>query len=346
MKKTILVTGGMGYIGSHTVVALQERGYNVIIVDNLSNSEENVIYNIEKITKILPIFEKIDLLDEQACEDLFNKYSIDAIIHFAAYKYVNESVNEPLRYYKNNFHSVLNVLIQMKKHRIPYLVFSSSCTVYGTPDTLPVTELSPIKKAMSPYGNTKQVIEEMLEDCCKADRDLNITSLRYFNPIGAHPSLKIGEVAKGIPPNLLPYLTQTVIGKREYLSVFGYDYDTPDGTCIRDYIHVADLAEAHVYALQRMLEENKTTNYEVFNVGTGIGYSVLDIVHTFEKVNEVKVNYQLKERRKGDVAQIWADTNRANNILKWKAKYSLADMLKTAWEWEKVMAKVKENIRE
>ncbi|HOF17101.1 MAG TPA: UDP-glucose 4-epimerase GalE [Bacteroidales bacterium] len=341
MKKTILVTGGTGYIGSHTVIALQEQGYNVIIVDNLSNSEEEVIYNIEKITHILPVFEKIDLVDEQACEALFNNYAIDAVIHFAAYKYVNESVNEPLRYYKNNFHSILNVLTEMQKHQIKNLVFSSSCTVYGTPDSLPVTENSPIKKAMSPYGNTKQVIEEVLEDCCKANNNLFVTSLRYFNPIGAHPSLKIGEVAKGIPPNLLPYLTQTVIGKREYLSVFGNDYDTPDGTCIRDYIHVSDLADAHVCAIQRMIEKNTISNYEVFNVGTGIGYSVLDIVHTFEKVNNLKVNYQIKGRREGDIAKIWADTRKANELLKWKAKYSLEDMLKTSWEWEKVMANKK-----
>ena len=339
MKKTILVTGGTGYIGSHTVVALQEKGYNVIIADNLANSEKEVIYNIEKITTILPKFEPIDLADEQACKALFNKYSIDAVIHFAAYKYVNESLNNPLRYYKNNFVSLLNVLNEMKEHNICNIVFSSSCTVYGTPDKLPVTETSPIKKAISPYGNTKQVVEEILEDCCKAYKHLKVISLRYFNPIGAHPSIKIGETAKGIPQNLLPYLTQTVIGKREFLSVFGNDYETPDGTCIRDYIHVMDLAYAHVCAIERMFNVNSDTNYEVFNVGTGKGYSVLEIINTFEKVTGMKVNYQFKDRREGDIAQIWADTNLANKILNWEAQYSLEDMLLSAWEWEKELGK-------
>ncbi|NLJ81551.1 MAG: UDP-glucose 4-epimerase GalE [Bacteroidales bacterium] len=337
MKKTVLVTGGTGYIGSHTVVALQEKGYDVVIVDNLANSDKEVIYNIEKTTGVLPKFEKLDLVDEQACRTLFEKYSFDAVIHFAAYKYVNESVREPLMYYKNNFHSMLNVLSEMKKHKISNLVFSSSCTVYGTPEELPVTEQSPVQKAMSPYGNTKQVIEEILEDCCLADKDLNVISLRYFNPIGAHPSIQIGEIAKGIPQNLLPYLTQTVIGKRDYLSVYGGDYDTPDGTCIRDYIHVVDLAEAHVSAIERLVIKEMENNYEVYNVGTGTGYSVLDIVHTFEKVNEVKVNHKIVERRSGDIAQIWADTSLVNKTLKWKAKYALSDMLQSAWEWEKVM---------
>lgn len=338
MKKSILVTGGTGYIGSHTVVALQEKGYNVIIADNLANSGKEVIYNIEKISHVLPKFEPIDLANEQACEALFNKYSIDAVIHFAAYKYVNESVNNPLRYYKNNFVSLLNVLNEMKKNNICNIVFSSSCTVYGTPDTLPVTETSPIKKAISPYGNTKQVAEEMLEDSCKADRHLKVISLRYFNPIGAHLSIKIGETTKGIPQNLLPYLTQTVIGKREFLSVFGSNYDTPDGTCIRDYIHVMDLAYAHVCAIERILNNSSTINYEVFNVGTGKGYSVLEIIQTFEKVTGMKVTYQLKGRREGDIAQIWADTSLANKVLKWKARYTLEDMLLSAWKWEKELA--------
>ena len=318
MKKTILVTGGTGYIGSHTVVALQEKGYEVIIADNLANSDKGVIYNIEKITKVLPLFEEVDLADEQACKQLFDKHKVDAVIHFAAYKYVNESVREPLRYYKNNFHSLLNVLTEMKAHQVPHIVFSSSCTVYGTPEQLPVTESSPVQKAMSPYGNTKQVIEEILTDCCKADETLHVIALRYFNPIGAHPSIQIGEIAKGIPQNLLPYLTQTVIG-------------------IRDYIHVMDLAYAHVCAIERMMHQEMNDNYEVFNVGTGNGYSVLDIIQTFEKVNGLKVNYQFKERREGDIAQIWADTTLANNALKWKAKYNLADMLLTAWEWQKAM---------
>lgn len=339
MNKTILVTGGTGYIGSHTVVALQEKGYKVIIADNLANSEKEVIYNIEKISHVLTQFEPIDLANEQACEALFNKYSINAVIHFAAYKYVNESVNNPLRYYKNNLVSLLNVLNEMKKHNICNIVFSSSCTVYGTPDTLPVTETSPVKKSMSPYGNTKQVAEEILEDNCKADRHLKVISLRYFNPIGAHPSIKIGETAKGIPQNLLPYLTQTVIGKREFLSVFGNDYNTPDGTCIRDYIHVMDLAYAHVCAIERMLHMGSDINYEVFNVGTGKGYSVLEIIQTFEKVTGMKVNYQFKGRREGDIAQIWADTSLANKVLKWEALYALEDMLLSAWKWEKELAK-------
>ena len=340
MNKTILVTGGTGYIGSHTVVALQEKGYDVIIADNLANSNKEVIYNIEKITNTLPVFEEVDLVDELACRKLFNKHHIDAIIHFAAYKYVNESVREPLRYYKNNFHSLLNVLTEMKTHKVPHIVFSSSCTVYGTPEHLPVTETSSVQKAMSPYGNTKQVIEEILDDCCKADKDLNVIALRYFNPIGAHPSIKIGEIAKGIPQNLLPYLTQTVIGKREYLSVFGNNYDTPDGTCIRDYIHVMDLAYAHVCAIERMMQHQMENNYEVFNVGTGNGYSVLEIIHTFQEVTGLKVYYQFKDRREGDIAQIWADTTLANKVLQWKAKYTLADMLRSAWEWEKALKSI------
>lgn len=339
MKKTILVTGGTGYIGSHTVIALQEKGYDVVIVDSLVNSDIESIYNIEKVTTILPKFEQLDLVDDQACKDLFNKYSFDAVIHFAAFKYVNESVREPLKYYRNNFNSMMNVMHEMKIHHVSNLVFSSSCTVYGIPEQLPVTEKSPVQKAMSPYGNTKQVIEEILSDCCKSCKEMKIISLRYFNPIGAHPSIKIGETAKGTPQNLLPYLTQTVIGKREYLSVFGGDYETPDGTCIRDYIHVMDLAEAHVCAIDRLINENMENNYEVFNLGTGTGYSVLDIIKTFEKVNEVKVNYKIMERRSGDIAQIWADTSLANKILRWKAKYSLEEMLHSAWEWEKTQAK-------
>ncbi len=335
MKKTILITGGTGYIGSHTAVALLEKGYDVILVDNLANSDKEVIQSIENITGKSPVFEEIDLVDEQACKHLFKKYTIDAVIHFAAYKYVNESVREPLRYYKNNFHSLLNVVTEMKTHKIPSIVFSSSCTVYGIPDQLPVNETSPVKNALSPYGNTKQVIEEILKDCSEADNDLKVIALRYFNPIGAHPSIKIGEIAMGIPQNLLPYLTQTVIGKREYLSVYGDDYETPDGTCIRDYIHVMDLAEAHVCAIERMMQKQMGRNYEVFNIGTGIGYSVLDIIRTFEKVNGIKVNFKIKERRSGDIAQIWADTSLANKVLQWKARYSLNEMLRTAWEWEK-----------
>ena len=337
MGKYVLVSGGMGYIGSHTVVALQEKGYEVLIADNLSNSNPTVLDNIEQITGQRPLFEKVDLADANACHELFQHFAFEAVIHFAAKKYVNESVQEPLLYYQNNFGSTLNILKEMRQHQVRHFIFSSSCTVYGEPDQLPVTESSPVKKAMSPYGNTKQVIEEILEDCCKAYPELKVIALRYFNPIGAHPSGKIGEIPHGIPQNLLPYLTQTAIGIRECLSVWGDDYDTPDGSCIRDYIHVYDLAKAHVCAMQRLMEGKRNQNYEVFNIGTGNGYSVLELIHTFEKATGVKLNYQIKGRREGDIPQIWADTTLANEVLGWKAAYTLEEMLRTAWNWEQKM---------
>ena len=336
-KKHILVSGGMGYIGSHTVVALQEEGYEVLIADDLSNSNATVLDNIESITGKRPLFEQVNLADAEQCHQLFQHFDFEAVIHFAAKKYVNESVQDPLLYYKTNFCSTLNILQEMHLHHVRNFIFSSSCTVYGEPDKLPVTEESPVKKAMSPYGNTKQVIEEILEDCCKAYPVLNVIALRYFNPIGAHPSGKIGEIPHGIPQNLLPYLTQTAIGIRECLSVWGDDYDTPDGSCIRDYIHVFDLAKAHVCAMKRLIAGNRPDNYEVFNVGTGNGFSVLELIHTFEKATGVKLNYQIKGRREGDIPQIWADTTKANNVLGWKVEYSLEEMLRTAWNWEQKM---------
>lgn len=337
--KNVLVTGGCGYIGSHTAIALIEEGCQVVIADDLSNSDARSINRIEKITGVRPALEQTDLSDAGACHRLFGDHAFDAVIHFAAHKYVNESVREPLRYYRNNFFSTLNLLNEMQQHHVRNFIFSSSCTVYGEPDTLPVTEESPVKQAMSPYGNTKQVIEEILSDCCKADGQLNVIALRYFNPIGAHPSGEIGEIPHGIPQNLLPYLTQTAIGIRERLSVYGNDYDTPDGSCIRDYIHVYDLAKAHVCAMNRMMRESKRQNYEVFNVGTGNGYTVLQLIQTFEKVSGIKLNYQIVGRREGDIPKIWADTRKANEVLGWKAVYGLEDMLRSAWQWEQRMQK-------
>lgn len=336
-NRLILVSGGMGYIGSHTVVALQEEGYDVLIADDLSNSNVSVLDNIESITGKRPLFEQVNLADANQCHQLFQHFAFEAVIHFAAKKYVNESVQNPLLYYKTNFSSTLNILEEMHAHHVRNFIFSSSCTVYGEPDHLPVTEESPVKKAMSPYGNTKQVIEEILEDCCKAFPVLNVIALRYFNPIGAHPSGKIGEIPHGIPQNLLPYLTQTAIGIRDCLSVWGNDYNTPDGSCIRDYIHVFDLAKAHVCAMKRLIAGNRSDNYEVFNIGTGNGYSVLELIHTFEKATGVKLKHQIKGRREGDIPQIWADTTKANKVLGWKAEYSLEEMLRTAWNWEKKM---------
>ncbi|MBO4281786.1 MAG: UDP-glucose 4-epimerase GalE [Bacteroidales bacterium] len=333
----VLVTGGCGYIGSHTAIALMEEGCRVVIADNLSNSDARSIDRIEKITGLRPVLERTDISDAEACHQLFERHAIDAIIHFAAHKYVNESVREPLRYYRNNFVSTLNLLREMQLHQVRHFIFSSSCTVYGEPDTLPVTEESPVKQAMSPYGNTKQVIEEILSDCCKADENLHVIALRYFNPIGAHPSGEIGEIPHGIPQNLLPYLTQTAIGIRECLSVYGNDYDTPDGSCIRDYIHVYDLAKAHVCAMNRMMRKQQKQNYEVFNISTGNGYTVLQLIKTFEKVSGKKLNYKIVGRREGDIPKIWADTRKANEELGWKAAYDLEDMLRSAWQWEQRM---------
>ena len=333
-KSKILVTGGAGYIGSHTVVELQQAGYDVIIADNLSNSSRSVIDNIAKITGIKPTFVQIDLVDSASTENLFKENHIGGIIHFAAHKYVGESVKEPLQYYHNNFTSTLNILREMQKYQIRNFVFSSSCTVYGQADKLPVTEQTPIQQAQCPYGNTKQVIEEILQDVCLANEQLQVISLRYFNPIGAHHSSLIGELPLGVPQNLIPYITQTAIGIRECLQIFGNDYNTKDGTCLRDYIHVEDLAKAHVVALNRMQQYKMDKNYEVFNIGTGMPSSVLEIIQAFEKVSMMSLPYKFAERREGDIEKVWADTTFANTVLGWKSEKSLEEMMLSAWNWE------------
>lgn len=331
----ILVTGGTGYIGSHTVVELQAQGHEVIIVDNLSNSEREVVEQIALISGIKPVFEEMDLCDQAKTDDLFARHSdIDGIIHFAAFKAVGESVANPMIYYRNNLQSLMNIIDGMRKHQISNLVFSSSCTVYGQPEVLPVKEDSPVQAAFSPYGNTKQISEEILKDSVKAYAGINVIALRYFNPIGAHPSALIGELPLGVPNNLIPFITQTAIGLRQQLSVFGSDYNTPDGTAIRDYIHVVDLAKAHVIAVDRMANGKGKSNFEVFNLGTGNGFSVLEVINSFEKVSGQKLNYKLVERRPGDVEQVWADTTFANNELGWKAALTLDEMTLSAWNWE------------
>ena len=337
MKTKILVTGGVGYIGSHTVVELQNSGFNVIIIDDLSNSQIGVLDGIEKITGIRPEFENFNLCDADKLEDFFKRNNdIKGIIHFAAYKAVGESVKNPLKYYQNNLVSLINLLQSIKKYNAGNnFVFSSSCTVYGQPDNLPVTEDAPIKNAISPYGNTKQISEEILADTVHSAESIKVISLRYFNPIGAHESALIGELPIGPPDNLVPYITQTACGIREQLSVFGNNYNTPDGTCIRDYIYVVDLAKAHVVALQRMLQEKTEKQFEVFNLGTGKGNSVMEIVSSFLKVTNEKLNYKIVERREGDIEQVWADTKKANDVLGWKAETDLDQMLLTAWNWEK-----------
>lgn len=335
MKKRILVTGGTGYIGSHTVVELQNNGYEVIIVDNLSNSRAEVVDSIEQITGIRPAFEKVDCLDYEGMDAVFAKYpDIQGVIHFAASKAVGESVEKPLKYYRNNLVSLINLLELMPKHNVQGIIFSSSCTVYGQPDVLPVTEAAPIKKAESPYGNTKQVNEEIIRDTVASGAPIRAILLRYFNPIGAHPSALIGELPNGVPQNLIPYLTQTAMGIREKLSVFGDDYDTPDGSCIRDYIYVVDLAKAHVIAMNRILENKQKENVEVFNVGTGRGLSVLELIHAFESATGVKLNYQIVGRRAGDIVKVWADPSYANNELGWKAEATIEDTLRSAWNWQ------------
>lgn len=334
--KQILVTGGTGYIGSHTVVELQNSGYEVVIADNLSNSSIEVVDNIEKITGIKPIFVEVDLSDSAATKSLFQNYpEIEAIIHFAASKAVGESVVKPLLYYRNNLDSLLNIIQGMKDSGVSNLVFSSSCTVYGQPEVLPVTEAAPLQKALSPYGNTKQICEDILQDSVSAYDSLKAIALRYFNPIGAHPTAEIGELPLGVPQNLVPFITQTAAGLREELSVFGYDYDTPDGTAVRDYIHVVDLAKAHVVAIERLIKDNNKSNYEVFNIGTGTGSSVMEIIKSFEKVSGVKLNYKLVERRAGDIEKVWANTAYANDELGWSSESTLDDTLKSAWLWEK-----------
>jgi UDP-glucose 4-epimerase len=337
MQLKILVTGGTGYIGSHTVVELQQKGFDVLILDNLSNSYLSVVDKIEKITGIRPGFELLDLKDNKKTAAFFNKNpDIAGIIHFAALKAVGESVEKPLEYYDNNILSLLNVLQGMKKHNINNFVFSSSCTVYGQPDELPVTEKAPIKKAWSPYGHTKQISEEIIENVSKASPIQSIL-LRYFNPIGAHDSALIGELPIGVPNNLVPFLTQTAIGKRECLNVYGKDYDTPDRTAIRDYIHVMDLAKAHVVAINRLIEKKNKSNPEIFNLGTGKGYSVLEIISSFEKTTGIKLKYKFSSRRPGDIEKVWADISFANAELGWKAEKNLDEMMLSAWNWEKLM---------
>ncbi|HAQ64407.1 MAG TPA: UDP-glucose 4-epimerase GalE [Bacteroidales bacterium] len=335
----ILVTGGAGYIGSHTVVELQKQGHQVVIVDNLSNSSADVIDNIVKISGVAPVFEKFDLTDQALTADFFKRHSnIDGIIHFAAFKAVGESVANPLMYYRNNIQSLINILEGMKVNKIPYLVFSSSCTVYGQPDELPVKETSPIKEAFSPYGFTKQVSEAIIRDSVVAYPGIKAIALRYFNPIGAHDSALIGELPLGVPNNLLPFITQTAIGIRQELNVFGSDYNTPDGTAVRDYIHVVDLAQAHVIAVDRMISRKSKAPMEVFNLGTGNGLTVLEVINSFERVSGVKLNYRLVERRPGDVEKVWADTAYANEELGWKAKKAVDEMTLSAWKWELALA--------
>lgn len=335
MKKKVLVTGGCGYIGSHTVVELIENNFDVIIIDDLSNSNKETIENIYKITGVKPIFCECDLKDIHHVKNIlkYNK-DIEATIHFAAYKAVGESVNKPLLYYQNNLISLVNILISQLEIGVTNFIFSSSATVYGNPKTLPITEKNPTERPFSPYGNTKKIAEEILEDQTKANKECNIISLRYFNPIGAHKSGLIGELPNGIPNNLMPYITQTAAGLREKLSVYGNDYPTPDGTPIRDYIHVVDLAKAHVKALKRQLNDKQEENFEIFNLGTGKGYSVLEVIKTFEKISHQKLNYEIVERRDGDVPVLYAGTQLAKEKLEWKADKSLQEMIASAWLWE------------
>ena len=335
MKERILVTGGTGFIGSHTVVELQNSGYDVVIIDDLSNSKADVVENIEKITGIRPAFEQVDCTDFAALEATFAKYNgIKAIIHFAASKAVGESVQQPLKYYRNNIVSLVNLLELMPKYNVDGIVFSSSCTVYGQPDVLPVTEAAPTKKAESPYGNTKQINEEIIVDTVNSGSPISSVILRYFNPIGAYPTALIGELPLGVPQNLLPYLTQTAIGIRKELSVFGDDYDTPDGSCIRDYIYVVDLAKAHVKAIDRILENKMLEKVEVFNLGTGRGLSVLELINEFEAATGVKLPYKIVGRRAGDIVKVWANPERANTVLGWSADTPIRDVLASAWKWQ------------
>jgi UDP-glucose 4-epimerase len=336
-KYKILVTGGTGFIGSHTVVELQNRGHKVIIADNLSNSNEEVVGNIEKITGIRPLFENIDLSDQRKTAAFFKRHKhIDGIIHFAAYKAVGESMEKPVEYYRNNVGSLLNVLDCMKIHGIRDIVFSSSCTVYGQPDELPVTENAPVRAAWSPYGNTKQICEDILRFTTRS-LPVKAIALRYFNPAGAHETALIGELPIGTPNNLVPFIIQTATGQRQCLSVFGDDYNTPDGTAIRDYLHVVDLARAHVVSVDRMLSGKCRTDMEVFNLGTGRGTSVMEVIKSFEKVSGMKLNYKIVERRPGDVERVWADTTLANTELGWKAYKSLDDIMESAWKWGKAL---------
>lgn len=342
MKQKILVTGGTGYIGSHTAVELIEDGYEVVIIDNLYNSEAGVIDRIGQITGVKPELAVFDICDAEKLKAFFEKHNdISGIIHFAAYKAVGESVNKPLDYYRNNLLSLINLLESMKTFGIPVFVFSSSCTVYGQPEKLPVSEHSPIQPAVSPYGNTKQIGEEIIRDTVAADKNIKAIALRYFNPIGAHPSALIGELPRGVPENLVPYITQTAYGLRKELKVFGDDYNTPDGSCIRDYLHVVDLAKAHVTAVKRLVENKNKANYEIFNLGTGKGVSVLEAIKSFEHVTGIKLNYQITGRRAGDIEKIWADPTLANKELGWRTVSSLDESMRTAWKWEKYIRKNK-----
>lgn len=337
MKKKILVAGGTGYIGSHTTVELQNAGYEVVIIDDLSNSNMEVLDGIERITGVRPAFVKLDLKDKEGTRKALEAHpGIDGVILFAASKAVGESVQQPLKYYRNNITTLINILELMPEFGMKGIVFSSSCTVYGQPDPefLPVTENAPIKPALSPYGNTKQINEEIIQDTIHAGAPFKSIILRYFNPIGAHPTAEIGELPNGVPQNLIPYLTQTAMGIRKELSVFGDDYNTPDGSCIRDYINVVDLAKAHVIAMDRMLENKSDEKVEIFNLGTGNGVSVLELINTFEKATGVKVSHKIVGRREGDIEKVWANPEKANTVLGWKAVETLEDTLKSAWNWQ------------
>jgi UDP-glucose 4-epimerase len=332
----ILVTGGLGFIGSHTVVELQNEGYDVVIIDDLSNSSMNVLDGIIAITGKRPTFEKLDLKNKTGVQEFFKKHQdIKGVIHFAASKAVGESVQKPLMYYENNINTLVYVLQELVNLNDANFIFSSSCTVYGQADEMPITENAPVKPAESPYGNTKQIGEEIIRDTCEIRSNLKAIALRYFNPIGAHPSAKIGELPIGVPQNLVPFITQTAAGLRDFLSVFGDNYPTPDGTCIRDYIHVVDLAKAHVVALQRLLSDTNTSNLETFNVGTGVGSSVLEVIQSFERVSGLSLNYKMAPKREGDVITAYADTTKANMELGWKAESTLDDAMRSAWLWEK-----------
>lgn len=331
----ILVTGGLGFIGSHTVVELQNIGYEVIIIDNCSNSSQEVVEGITSITGITPAFEEFDLREKSKVQDFFKRHQdIKGIIHFAASKAVGESVQKPLLYYENNLGTLIYLLQELTALDEASFIFSSSCTVYGQADELPITENAPVKPAESPYGNTKQVGEEIIRDTCKVNTNLKSIALRYFNPIGSHPTAAIGELPLGVPANLVPFITQTGVGIREQLSVFGDDYETPDGTAVRDYIHVVDLAKAHVVALERLLKGNNHSNYEVFNVGTGTGSSVLEVIKSFEKVSGKRLNYRIVDRREGDITAAYADTTKANEDLGWKSQSTLDEAMASAWKWE------------
>ena len=335
----VLVTGGLGFIGSHTVVELQNVGFDVIIIDNLSNSTIEVLDGIERITNKRPLFENIDLRVKESVQDFFAKHNdINGVIHFAASKAVGESVENPLLYYENNINALVYLLQELQAKEKANFIFSSSCTVYGQAETMPITENAPVQQAMSPYGNTKQIGEEIINDVAKVS-NLNAVLLRYFNPIGAHPTAEIGELPLGVPQNLVPFITQTAIGLRNELSVFGNDYPTPDGTAIRDYIHVVDLAKAHVVALQRLINDENIENVETFNLGTGKGSSVLEVITAFEKVTNQKIPYKIVNRRAGDVIEAYANTDTANKVLGWEAQSSLEDALESAWKWEQKIRK-------